>query len=119
MGSHIGGHSDCNSGRSVQKQERKLGREHCRLVDCIVKVWLEIHGVLVEVGKHFVSDFLELGLGISHRGDCISVHRAEVALAIDERVALVPVLGKAHHRVIYAGVTVRVELTEHVSDNPG
>jgi hypothetical protein len=58
-----------------------------------------------------------LGVAVGRRR--VAVDRAEVALAVDERVAHREVLREADHRVVDAGVAVRVVLAEHVADDRG
>ena len=47
----------------------------------------------------------------------VAVDRAEVAVAVDERVAQRPVLGHADERVVDRLVAVRVVLLQHVADH--
>ena len=42
---------------------------------------------------------------------------AEVALAVDQRIALREILRHAHQRVVGRGIAVRVEFAEHVADH--
>ena len=117
MRGHIGSHSDGNAGRAVEQEKRHLRREHGRLGNGVIEVQLEINGILVEVAKNVLGDFLKLGLCVSHSCHRVAVHRTEVTLAENERISLVPVLGKTGKGIIYAGVAVRVELTQYVSHN--
>ena len=56
-----------------------------------------------------------LGVAIGRRR--VAVDRAEVALAVDQRVAHREILRHAHQGVVGRGVAVRVVLTEHVADD--
>jgi tagatose-1,6-bisphosphate aldolase len=56
-------------------------------------------------------------LGVAHRRGAVAVAAAEVALAVDQRVALREVLRHAHQRVVGRLVAVRVEAAEHVADH--
>src|SRR3546814_20893873 len=44
------------------------------------------------------------------------VLRAEVALAVDQRIAVRERLRHQHHRLVAGGVAVRVELADHAAD---
>src|SRR3546814_20036480 len=58
-------------------------------------------------------------LGVAHRGSVIAVDVAEIALAVDQREAQREILRQAHQGVIDGLVAVRVELADHVADQPG
>ena len=62
-------------------------------------------------------DAREARLGVPVGRRRIAVDRAEVALAVDERVAHREVLREADHRVVDGCVAVRVVLAEHVADD--
>ena len=55
--SHIGSHTHGDSGRAVEKQERRLCRKDGRLLEGIVEIVLEINGILVDVGHHLLGQF--------------------------------------------------------------
>ena len=57
--------------------------------------------------------------GVAHGRRRIAVHRAEIALAVDEQVAHRERLRHAHHRVVHGGVAVRVVLADDVADDAG
>ena len=116
---HVRGHTDGDARGAVEQQQRELGRQHRRLLEGVVEVERHVDGILVDVGEDILGHLLELGLGVSHGGHGVAVHRAEVALAVDQRIALVPGLRQAGHGVVDAGVAVRVELTEYFTDDTG
>jgi hypothetical protein len=58
-------------------------------------------------------------LGVAHGRGAVAVAAAEVALAVDQRVALRKVLRHAHQRVVGRAVAVRVELAQHVAHHAG
>ena len=117
--SHIRGHSDGDTRRTVQKKQRCLCRQYCRLLLGVIEVKGHIHSVLVDVGKNVVCHLLKLGLGVPHGGDRVTVHRSEVTLTENHRVTLVPRLREPGESVIHTGVAVRVVLTEHLADDLG
>jgi hypothetical protein len=60
------------------------------------------------------------GFGVAHRGERLGVvRRAEIALAVDQRVAVGERLRHQHHGLVAGRVAVRVELAEHVADRAG
>src|SRR3546814_11404835 len=66
------------------------------------------------------SDLLgQARLGISHGGGVIAVDIAEVALAVDQRIALGEILGEPDHGVIDRLVAMGVVFTDHVADHAG
>ena len=114
---HVGRHADGNTARAVDQQQRNLRGEDRGFGNRIVEVERPVDRLLVDVGHHLVGDFLHAGLGVTHGGRRVAVHRAEVALAVHERVAHRPVLSQTHHGVVDRRVAVGVELTEHVADD--
>ena len=113
----IGRHADRDTRRAVDQQVRDAGREYGRLLFLAVVVRLEVDGVLVDIGQHFAGDLVEAALGVTHRRGAVAVDRAEVTLAVDQRVAQREVLGHAHQRVVNRRVAVRVVLTHRLADH--
>ncbi len=116
---HVGGHTHGDTRRAVQEQQRCLGGQNGGFLQGVVEVQCHVHGVLVHVSQHVFRHLLELGLRVTHGSRRVAVHRAKVTLALHHGVALVPFLSQAHHGVIYAGVSVRVELTHHLTHDTG
>ena len=96
----VGGHAHGDAGRAVDEQVGQLGRQHGRLHARAVVVLDEVDGVLVDVRQQLGGDGGHARLGVAHGGRRVAVDRAEVALAVDERVAQREVLGEAHQRVV-------------------
>ena len=119
MRGHIGRHADRDAGSTVQKEERSLRREDRRFFERIVEIQGHVDRILVHIPEDVLGHFLEFRFGISHGRRRIAVHGTEVTLALDEGVSLVPFLAEADHCVVDAGVAVRVELTHHLTDDPG
>ena len=101
--------------RAVDQQVGDLGREDRRLLQPVVEVGLEVDGVLVDVLQHRDRDAGEPGLGVPVGRRRIAVDRAEVALAVDQRIAQREVLHHADQRVVHRAVAVRVVLAQHVA----
>ena len=78
---------------------KRAGRTVGSLLALVV-VRLEVDRVLVDVGEQRVGDLGEPRLGVAHGRRRIAVHRAEVALPVDQRQAHREVLRHAHQRVV-------------------
>ena len=64
-------------------------------------------------------DLGHAAFGVAHGGGVIAVDVAEIALAVDQRIARGEILREAHQRVVDRLVAVRVELAHHVADDLG
>ncbi len=60
-----------------------------------------------------------LGFSVAHGGGAIAVDIAEIALAIDQCVALREILRQARQRIIDRLVAMRVIVTHHLADDLG
>ena len=94
-------------------------RQHDRLLHGAVEVRHEVDRLAVDVAEHLLGERGEARLGVAVGGGGVAVDRAEVALAVDQRVAHGEVLGHAHHRVVDRAVAVRVVVLEHLADDAG
>ena len=56
-------------------------------------------------------------LGVAHGGGVIAVDIAEIALAVDQRIADGEILRQADQRVVDGLVAMRMELADHVADD--
>ncbi len=117
--SHVRGHSDCDTRRSVQQKQWGLCWQHSRLFLSVIKVESHVHSVLVDVGKNIICHLLKLRLGVPHGGHRVSVHGAEVTLTENHRVTLVPRLRQSGKGIVNTRVSVRMILTEHLTHNLG
>ena len=77
----------------------------------------EIDSVFVDVAQKHRGDFGQLGFGVPVSGGVIAVDVAEVALAVDQRVALDEILRQSHQRVVDRGIAMRVVLTDNLTDD--
>ena len=119
MGRDIGGHADGYAGGTVHEQVGKTRGQDLWLLTALVEVGVPVHGVLFNIAEHLVRDLGHSGLGVSVGCRGISVHRAEVAVALYERVAHGEVLREPDERVVDRLVAVRVVVTQHVADCGG
>ena len=115
----LGGHADRDALGAVDQQVRDPRRQDRGLLGPAVVVVLQVDGVLVDVPQHLHGQRVEPALGVAHGGGRVVTGRAEVAVAVDQRVAQRPGLGHPDQGVVDRRVAVRVELTHHVADDAG
>ena len=115
----VGGHAHGDARRAVEQQVGQAGGQHIGLHEGVVEVGHPVDGVLVDVLQHFHGDGGHAGFGVTHGGRAVAVDAAEVALAVDQRVAHGELLGHAHHGVIDSAVAVGVIFTQHFADETG
>ena len=112
----VGGHADRDAAGAVDQQVREFGGQYPRFAERAVVVVLVVDGVLVEIVEQQLRDLGQARFGVPHRGGHIAVHRAEIALAVDQRHAHGEFLRHANHRVIDRLVAMRMVFTDHVAD---
>ena len=115
----VRGHADRDPRRAVDEQVREPCRQYERLALGVVVVRAEVDRVGVDVAQHLRRDAREPRLCVSHGRRRVVVERAEVALAVDQRVAHGEVLREPDERVVDRGVSVRVEGPHDLADNAG
>ncbi|MGY4313002.1 hypothetical protein ACVWW1_002305 [Bradyrhizobium sp. JR3.5] len=115
----VGRHADGDAAGAIDQQVREPGRQNRRLLLRVVVVRLEIDGVHVDVGQNGKRRLRQPCLGISIGRRRIAVHRAEIALAVDQRHPQREVLRHADHRVVNRLVAMRMIFTDHVADDAG
>ena len=115
----VGRHADGDTAGTVDQQIGKARRQHHRLRLAVVIVRLEVDRFLVDVFQQRLGRLGKAGFGVSHRGGRIAVHRAEIALAVDQEDAEREVLRHADHGVVDRLVAVRVVLRHHLADRAG
>src|SRR6202041_115743 len=101
------------------QQIRNFCREDSRFLCALIEIGNEIYGFLFDVGEQLLGNFGEARFGVTHGRRWIAVHRAEVSLAVDERVAHVEALREPDEGVIHRRVAVRMELAENFADDLG
>ena len=115
----VGRHADGDAGGAVDEQVGNPRRQHHRLGARAVVVRPERHRRLVDLAQHLVAEARETALGVAHRRGGIAVERAEVAGAVDQRVAQREGLRHADERFVERRVAVRVVVAHHVADHLG
>jgi hypothetical protein len=115
----LGGQADGDAAGAIEQRERQARRQLLRLLCAAVVVWNEIDRALVDLVEQQVGDAGQPRLRVTHRRRAVAVAAAEVALAVDQRIALRKILRHAHQRVVGGLVAVRMEAAQHVADDPG
>jgi hypothetical protein len=115
----IGGHADRNTAGAIHQQIGKLARQHFRFFFGTVVIVLKVDSFLVDIGQHFMRNFGQPDFRITHCGRVVSIHGAEVALAVDQHVAHGKVLRQSHDGVVDRLVAVRMVFTDHVTHDTG
>ena len=113
----VGRHADGNARRPVDQQVGHARRQHDRLGLGAVVVRTERYCGLVNLGQQLIAQSGQSALGVSHRRGAVAIERAEVAGAIDERIAKREGLRHANQRLVERGVAVRVVVAHHVADD--
>ena len=112
-------HADRDAAGAVDQQVRELGRQDRGFPQRTVVVFAEFDRVFVEVVEQRVGDLRQPALGVTIGGRRVTVDRAEVALAVDQRHAHREVLRQAHERVVDREVAVRVIFAHRLADDAG
>ena len=114
---HVGGHADRDAGGAVEQQVRQPRRHPGRLLQGAVEVRVPVDRALGQLAQQHLGDRREFGFGVAHRRERFRVVAgAEVALALDQRIAVRERLRHQHHRLVARAVAVRVVLADHVAD---
>ena len=114
-----GRHADGDAGRAVGEEVREAAREDDRLLVLAVERVAEIDRVLVDAVEQLDGDLGKPRLRVAVGGGVIAVDVAEVALAVDQRIAGGEVLREAHERVIDRLVAVGMVFADDVADDAG
>ncbi len=115
----LGRQADRDAGRAIEQHERQAARQQRRFFGRAVVVGLEIDGAHVDFIQQQSGDRRQPRFGVAHRRRAVAVARAEIALAVDQRVAQREILRHPHQRVVHRLVAVRMQLAQHVADHRG
>ncbi len=99
-------HADGDSVGAVDDEIGNARGQDGRFLRGLVVIRHEVHGLHLDIGEQLAGDALHAALGVTHRGRRVAVDRAEVALAIDQRIAQRERLRHAHQRVVDGRVAV-------------
>ena len=114
---HGGRHADGDALRAIGEQVRRRGRQHHRLLRVAGIIVAQVDGVLVDALEQQPGEIGEAGLGVAIGGGVIAVDVAEIALALDERIARGEILREPHQRLVDRLIAVRMERAHHVADD--
>ena len=92
-------------------------RQHDRFLLLAVIGGAEIDRVVVDAGEQRARHLGQPRLGVAHGRGVIAVDVAEIALALDQRIARGEILRQPHQRVVHRDVAMRVEFADHVADH--
>ena len=115
----VGRHADGDARRAVDHEVGHAARQDPGLAPGLVVVGHPVDGVGVDVAQHLDGDLAEARLGVAHGRRRVALDGAEVALAVDQRVAHVEVLGHAHEGRVDDGLAVGVVVTAGVAGDLG
>ena len=110
-------HADRDALRAVGEQIGKGRRQDDRLLRLAVVARAEVDRVLVDAVEQQPRRLGQPRLGVAIGGGVVAVDVAEIALAVDQRIARGEILGETHQRVVDRLVAVRVEVAHHVADD--
>ena len=120
VGRDVGRHPHGDARRTIQQQLRNPRRQHRGLLLGAIEVVGEINGLGLDVLQEAVGgEGLQPRFGVSHGRRRVVVHRAEVAVPIDQGHRHGEVLGHAHQGVVHSGVAVGVIFAEHFAHHTG
>ncbi|MET3838674.1 hypothetical protein ABIE49_000752 [Bradyrhizobium sp. OAE829] len=114
-----GGHADRDALGAVGEQVREAARHHHRLFGLAVVIGTELDAVLVDALQQQLRHRGHARFGVPIGRRIIAVDIAEIALAVDQRVARGEILRQPHHGVIDRLVAMRMERAHHVADDLG
>lgn len=112
----VGGHAHGDTARTVGQQVGEPARQNRGLLHPSVVVRDEIDCLLVDFTQHLHRQRSESRFGVTHGRWRIVTRRAEVALAVHQRVAQRPRLGHADQGVVDRGVAVRMVVTHRLGN---
>ncbi len=110
---YVGRHTDGDASGTIDEQVGVARRQHRRLLTRFVEGGDEVDRILVDIGKQRSGNASQPTFGVAVGGRGIAIYRPEVTLTIDQRVTHAEVLGHPYQRVINAGISVGMVLTQH------
>mmetsp|Transcript_57652 Transcript_57652/g.135681 ORF Transcript_57652/g.135681 Transcript_57652/m.135681 type:complete len:823 (+) Transcript_57652:883-3351(+) len=115
----LGGQADGDAAGAVEQREGQARRQLDGFLGRAVVIGPEVHRALVDLVQHEAGDRGQSRFGVAHRRGAVAVAAAEIAVAVDQRVAQREVLRHAHQRVVDRLVAMRVEAAEHIAHHLG
>ena len=115
MGWDVGRHAHSDAARSIKQQLGNRCRQDHRLLKGSIIVRAIGDGLAAQVAEQLLGQGSQLGLGITHSRSAIAIERAEVALAVHQRVTQRERLGHAHHRLVGGLVAMGMVFAQHLA----
>jgi hypothetical protein len=112
-----GRHADGDAAGAVGQEVGQGRRQHHRLLVAAIIGRAEVDGVLVDAFEQRLGEGAEARLGVAHGRGVVAVDVAEVALAVDQRIALREILRQPHQGVVDRDLAVGVVLADYVADH--
>ena len=119
MRRNLGRHAYGNTLRTIHQKIRNARGQHRGLYRALIVVGGEVHCFSVNIFHQRASNTRQAAFGVTHGRRRIVIHRTEVALAINERVAKRKILGHAHQGVIDSGIAMRMVLAHALAYDLG
>ena len=102
---------------SVYQKIRVSGRKYHRFLFCLIKVWLKINGVLVDICQHFHGNLTQTCFCVTHGSCAVTVHRTKVSVTIHQWITCGPVLCHVYQGTIDGTVSMWMIFTHCITDN--
>ena len=119
MGRNIGRHTDRNATSAVDQHIGVARRQNGGFFVFAVVVILKINRVFFNIGQHKGGGLVHADFGVAHGGGVIAIHRAKIALTIQQRQRHREILSHPHKRVIDRAIAMRVVFTHHIPHRAG
>ena len=110
-------HTDRNTCRSIYQQVWITGRKNGWFFFRLVKVWHEVYGIFVDIGKHSHGNLGKSCLCVTHGSSAISIHRTKVTMSVDKWISGRPRLCHVDKCPVNGAVPVRMVFTHRIPDN--
>ena len=113
---NIGGHTDRDTGRTIDQQVRKTAGQNPRFFFGFIEVGIPVDGFLIDVPKHFVGKLGKSCLSVTVSSSGVAVYATEVTVAIDQHITHREILRKTNHGIVYGCVAMGMVLTQNITD---
>ena len=120
MGRNAGGHTDCNTVRSVHQKVRQTDRQDAGFLLRLIEIRNKIHHIFIQIRQEgLLGYFLKACLGVSHGGGAVALDGAKIAVSVHQGHALFKILGHDHQGIVDGAVAVGVVFTHGIADDTG
>ena len=119
MGRNIGGHAHGNTARTIDQHIGKARRQNRGFAIFAVVIVLKINRVFFDIGQQGRGRFVHAHFGIAHGGGAVAIHRAKVALPIQQGQRHRKILGHPHQRVVNRAIAMGVVFTHDIPHRTG